>query len=51
MQKIYYHAAPIILDRGSIIKPGNFGRLIKGYKHSQQINVNQLVMAYRERVL
>jgi len=27
----YFHVAPILLDEGSIILPGNFGRIVKKY--------------------
>lgn len=32
MNKSFFHACPLILEVGSIIKPGNWGRIIKTYQ-------------------
>ncbi|WP_375568745.1 DUF2441 domain-containing protein [Ahrensia marina] len=44
---IYYHCAPIPLAPGSVICPGNFGRVIRQYEP----NFGNYPMAFRERVL
>jgi len=44
-QEFYYHVSPIHLENGSIIKKGNWGRVIKLYMG----NCNGLIL-FRERV-
>ncbi|PCJ70284.1 MAG: hypothetical protein COA62_06680 [Rhodobiaceae bacterium] len=41
-----YHCAPIPLEAGSVIKPGNWGRLINTYEHQQFGNNSGI--AFRE---
>jgi hypothetical protein len=31
MQEFYFHLCPIILKNGSVIKTGNWGRVLKTY--------------------
>lgn len=42
-----YHCAPIPLENGSIIQPGNWGRVLKTYVSGR----GDLAIAFRERVL
>lgn len=43
----YFHCAPIPLARGSIICPGNWGRILRLYS----VNIGSPNIAFRERVL
>ncbi|EPB6911818.1 DUF2441 domain-containing protein [Pseudomonas aeruginosa] len=40
----YFHAAPILLGEGSVIQPGNWGRILKLYRDANAV-------LYREYVL
>ena len=44
----YFHIAPIKVAVGTIIQPGNFGRIIRS--HYPTNNTNNLVAPYREAV-
>ena len=45
---IFYHAAPLILKPGSIIKKGNWGRIISLYDN---VSITQKTIFFRESVL
>jgi hypothetical protein len=44
----YFHSAPLWLDPGSVIRPGNFGRILSNYR--VPINADQALMLSREMV-
>lgn len=35
---VYYHSAPLLLEAGSVIQPGNWGRILNAYKFPNQGN-------------
>jgi len=48
MTDTYYHCAPIALSAGSIIQPGNWGRIIRQYLSSDG---GTFAVGFRERIL
>lgn len=48
MRVPYFHCAPIPLTAGSIIEPGNWGRIINSYSLA---DMNSMIVAFRETLL
>ena len=44
----YFHVCPLPLEPGSVIKPGNWGRIIRSYVN-RDTNINQLWIMFREQ--
>ena len=46
--KIYFHASPLPLEVGSVILPGNWGRIIASYTNGQ-IDLHSMWILFREQ--